>query len=186
MLVQELFLRVPRITSVPAGEQLDFDRTPAVSHWSGAASGAPAGEQDGPERCSQLPGSGPGRSCQFFLPASLVAGQCSGSPFAVLVAQSMANLPTLQGSKVDLQGARSTSSSLGGSPAMRLGVGVHPMGPARSVDLVSRGEYHCILACLDLAWLAAARCLPKASMPHLWTGRRFTWTQSFGMPCLAT
>ena len=71
---------------------------------------------------------------------------------------------TLQGSKVDLQGARSTSSSLGDSPAMRLGVGVHPMGPARSVDLAPRSEYR-VLASLDLGWLAAARCLPKACTP---------------------
>ncbi len=76
----------------------------------------------------------------------------------------MVNFLTLQGSKVDLEGARSTSSSLGDSPAMRLGVGVHPTGPARSMDLVPRGEPYS-LACLDLAWLAAARCLYKARRP---------------------
>lgn len=85
-------------------------------------------------------------------------------PSALLDTPSMVNFLTLQGSKVDLEGARSTSSSLGDSPAMRLGVGVHPTGPARSMDLVPRGEPYS-LACLDLAWLAAARCLYKARRP---------------------
>lgn len=85
-------------------------------------------------------------------------------PSALLDTPSTVHLLMLQGSKVDLQGARSTSSSLGDSPAMRLGVGVHPTGPARSIDLVPRGEPS-IMACLDLAWLAAARCLYKARRP---------------------
>ena len=100
------------------------------------------------------------QSCHLLL----VAGQRDGSPICSVGHPSTVHLLMLQGSKVDLQGARSTSSSLGDSPAMRLGVGVHPTGPARSIDLVPRGEPS-IMACLDLAWLAAARCLYKARRP---------------------
>ena len=106
-------------------------------------------------------------------------------PSALLDTPSTVHLLMLQGSKVDLQGARSTSSSLGDSPAMRLGVGVHPTGPARSIDLVPRGEPSIMHAWTWLGWQRHAVCTKQDAPPA--AGKKFhLHTARCGMPYLAS